>query len=158
MTTALTGDLALTATGLTADVVTEANDLALDAGLESAIKVSLFLDRRAALGDPLPGGHTDRRGFWGDQLIGSVPEFHGSRLWLLAREKAEPAVLARAADYAREALQWLIDDRVASDVTVTAAFDRPGWLALVVTVLRPASTPVSYRFAYAWDAQARKVL
>ena len=41
-------------------------------------------------------------------------------LWLLAREKRTPAVLARAELYVREALQWLVDDGVASAIAVAA--------------------------------------
>ncbi len=58
----------------------------------------------------------------------------GSRLWLLAREKQLPAVMRKAEAYARQALQWLIDDGIAASVSVTASSPQRGWLWLDILV------------------------
>lgn len=101
-------------------------DLATEDGLRTAVIVSLFTDRRAEADDEIPDGGDDRRGWWADSI--------GSRLWLLARAKETPDTLARARAYAIEALQWLIDDGVATAVDVTAEWVRHGVLALRVAV------------------------
>lgn len=95
------------------DLALDGYDLATEGGLHTAVIVSLFTDRRAESDDEIPDGSGDRRGWWADPAL-------GSRLWLLARAKETPDTLARARAYAIEALQWLIDDGVATAVDVTA--------------------------------------
>lgn len=74
----------------------------------------------------------------------------GSRLWLLAPEKQLASVQARAELYAREALQWLVDDGVASSVAVSAELVRQGVLGLAITVTRSAQPVIRYRFDSFW--------
>lgn len=119
-----------------------------DDGLESAVVISLFTDRRAESDDEVEGD--DRRGWWGDLFPAVEGDRIGSRLWLLSREKQLPSVLIRAREYASEALQWLIDDGVASAVTVEAEVVRQGLLGLQVVIHRPAKPPVQYRFETFW--------
>jgi phage gp46-like protein len=142
---------------MTADFGLEAGELSLDAGLRSAVVISLFTDRRAEPDDRLPdGAGGDRRGWWGDlapPTVGGVPmdgDRIGSRLWLLSREKQVQEVLNRAREYAAEALQWLIDDGIAQDVEIETSFDRPGLLALLVTITRPPGDAVEFRFSTTW--------
>lgn len=145
----------LHSTGLDAppefDLCLSGNDLATDAGLHTAVVVSLFSDRRAEADDPLPGSD-DRRGWWADAYPDIDGDLIGSRLWLLAREKQTDEVLNRAREYAQEALQWLIDDGIAQRVTVTAEHVRQGVLGLLVEIQRPAGNAVEYRFNYLWEA------
>lgn len=94
-------DMALTADG----------DLLHDDGLETAVLMSLFSDRR----------HEGERGFWADQLIGRKT---GSLLWTLKREKTLPSVLQRAQDFTRQALQWMLDSNIATQVAATATWDQ----------------------------------
>lgn len=129
--------------------------LALDDGLHSAVVISLFTDRLAEPGDPLPqldlwapGG---RRGWWGDAFSDVPGDRIGSRLWLLARAKRLPEVLRQAEEYAQEALQWLVEDGVASGVQVTASTDASrDLLALEVVVVRSAQPQARYRFEAFW--------
>lgn len=154
-------DLALTwnPEEISADLSIEANDLASDDGLETAVLMSLFLDREAAEGDVLPEGETDRRGWWGDAFPTVDGDKIGSRLWLLARSKRTPDVLARAEEYTREALAWLVEDRVASKVDVTTEFVGDGHeLGIAVEIYRPGKTdPTSFRFGSTWAAQEARI-
>lgn len=146
-------DIELTWAQSLGDIQVVANDVSIDEGLQTAIVVSLFSDRRADDVDALPFGHTDRRGWWGD-VYPTIPEDRiGSRLWLLSREKELPVVLVRAKEYAVEALQWLLTDRVASRVDVVTEFTRAGMLGIGVTVYRPVVDPVTYHFNVLWTAQ-----
>jgi phage gp46-like protein len=131
-----------------------ANDLEIDDGLETAVVLSLFTDRRANDGDALPTASSDRRGWWGDAAPAVTDDQFGSRLWLLGREKQEPAVLERAKTYAEEALAWLVTDGVAQTVTVTAEFTTTGMLGLLILIDRPEETSVTFNFGLLWAAQA----
>ena len=135
-----------------ADLAVEAGDLATDDGLETAVMVSLFTDHRAGA-EELPPEESDPRGWWGDLADGGTDRI-GSKLWLLAREKQTAEVVARAEEYAREALQWLIDDGVARDVDVAAAIVAMGVLMIRVRVARPGGKSVQY--VYNWQAQASR--
>lgn len=149
-----------------ADLSLDGGAIALTGGLETAVVISLFTNRRARADDALPDGAAngpdggDRQGWWAD-AYNDRPI--GSRLWLLSREKQLPAVLARAKDYAEEALAWLVEDRIASRVTVTAEMVRTGVLGLAIDIDRigpagnagnSADGPVSFRFSYAWISHA----
>lgn len=138
---------------LLGDFTIAANDLAPDEGLETAVYLSLFTDARAPDGEVLPDYGSDRRGWWGDSVANPEGFVTGSRLWLLDREKQRPIIVQRAQQYAREALQWMIDDRVAADVQVEAEIVRHGVLGIGVTITRPRGDSVTYRYDYAWQQQ-----
>lgn len=158
------------------DLIADATDLATDEGLATAVVISLFTDARArpddvlpdemrSLGDPAPTGRPgsagaltrDARGWWGDMVPppqasdDGARHRTGSRLWLLSREKQTQEVLRRAEEYARESLQWLIEDGVARAVGVQAFIPQTGWLGLIVTVDRVAGRQ---RFEHVWSAHA----
>lgn len=122
--------------------------LAEDTGLDTGIIISLFTDRRAEDGD-LPAGE-NRRGWWGDTYAEIEGDRIGSRLWLLSREKQLPRVLAKAEEYANEALAWLIEDGIANRVNVTAAIIAQGVLGLEIQIYRRDALPARYRFDYFW--------
>lgn len=131
-------------------------DLARDDGLETAVIISLFTDRRASPEQiPVELPQDDLRGYWGD-VSNAASDQVGSLLWLLAREKQMPQVLSRAQQYCREALIWMVQDLVAARVEVMAEFIAQGWMLITVDILRPTGPPVRYRFNYEWAAQAAK--
>lgn len=150
-------DLRTTYTGFIAgaDLMLADGDLAADAGLSTALILSLFSDRRAAADDALPDGTADRRGWWGDLAPLAEGYQLGSRLWLLAREKQVPVVLERARYYAEEALAWLVTSGVASRVSVVASVPRTGILGLAITIERPAQGAATWH--YQWDALSREL-
>ncbi len=119
-------------------------------GLETAVILSLFTDRRASPDDVLPFGETDRRGHWSDAYPTVPGDRMGSRLWLLSREKQLPQVVARAREYLREALEWLEEDGVASRVDCDAFIVRDGVLGMSVVITRPDDQQTSFRFEYPW--------
>lgn len=121
-------------------------DLASDDTIETAIILSLFTDRRAEPGDELPAGETDRRGWWGDAVPEAEGDRWGSRLWLLRREKQTQETLARAREYAREALSWLLDDGHATRLDVQATWARQGLLGLTVEVDLTSGSPFRKAF------------
>jgi len=100
-----------------ADVAIVNRDLERDDGLETAITVSLFTNRRADDEDELPDADGSREGWWADALLSNGDKI-GSKLWLLGRGKFVDSLLVDAEQYATEALQWLLDDGVAGSVNV----------------------------------------
>lgn len=146
-------DIALVWTETAGDVAVKAGDLVVDDGLQTAILLSLYLDRQAGTGDTLPSSSPDRRGWWADQFAPDDGDLIGSRLWLLERSKRTPAVLTAARTYALEALQWLLDDGVASTLDVVAewyAGPAVSGLALTVVITKPGQA-ASSRFGIVWQ-------
>jgi phage gp46-like protein len=107
-----------------------AGDLSTTQGIETAVLYALFTDARIDV-DELRDGETYRGGHWADQLLG---ESEGSKLWTLKREKQTQDTLNRAVAYAKEALQHLIDDGIATRIDVSASWPITGWLALSIVI------------------------
>jgi len=132
-------------------------DLESDRGLETAVIISLFTDRRANEDDVLPDSNNlDRRGWWGDLTSDFENDQIGSRLWLLEREKTVPNVVIRAKQYAEEALRWLIDDGVAMKVEVET--ERQGVsgndiLAISGRIFKPGGDIYKFKYETQWAAQ-----
>lgn len=122
-----------------ADLALAANGaLATESALRTAVVLSLFTDARARADD---GAEGDRRGWIGDAF---APEDRfGSRLWLLRREKHTEETRRRAEDYATEALAWLLDEGLATDVVVFASWLAIGVLGLAVQIATPAGVESS---------------
>jgi phage gp46-like protein len=104
--------------------------VALEDSLQTAIILSLFTDRRARDDEALPYGVRDRRGWLGDELLGSQAGEWGSGLWLIYASKVTTDVLERARFAAQEALTWLVDTGVASRVEVEALWTADDRLAI----------------------------
>lgn len=118
-----------------------AGDLASEAGLRTAILISLATDRLAEPDDPIEPGE-DPRGWWADAYdIDGTNDRIGSRLWLLRREKSTEATRRRAVLYAEEALEWLVADGIAEAVAVIAEYQgaQRETLAMQITLRRGAA-------------------
>ncbi len=127
----------------------ESTDLSHEESLTRAVIISLFTWRRANADDITEG---QKMGYWGDAA--EPPQLNdriGSRLWLLSREKILPSTFNRAREYAQEALQWLIDDGIASRVEVSAERYNTDGMALVCTIYRTDGTQAVLRFDNAWE-------
>lgn len=82
-----------------------------------AAVVSLLTWRRAELDDPLDDG--ERYGWWGDSFPSVTSDRIGSRLYLLRRRTLTAQVERDAQAYARESLQWMLDDGRVTGVAIT---------------------------------------
>lgn len=150
-------DLTLVFDGTRADFDILANDLAQSDDLESSILMSLFLDARTD--DTIPAGlGSDPRGYWADAL--STNDNTGSKLWLLGRSKATPDILGQAQQYCEEALQWLLDDKVATAVVVSATRvdlqGRDSELLIAIQITKPDQSITTYQYNFNWTAQAAR--
>jgi len=101
---------------------------------------------------------TDRRGWWGDleadEIWGGWPI--GCKNWLLLRAKIsdqfswEGGTVIRAQTYTREALQPIIDNRIASQIDVQASRVGKQEIDVHVTIYRGPKTAIELRFQYLW--------
>lgn len=127
----------------------ESTSLAAEDSLTRAVIISLFTWRRANADDVVAG---QKMGWWGDvaePLV--VNDKIGSRLWLLSRAKLIPDTFNRAREYGKEALQWLIDDEIASRVEVASERFGVDGLALVCTIYRTDGSVANLRFDNVWE-------
>ena len=116
--------------------------------LRTAVLISLFTDRTAQLDDEIPDGSADPRGWWGDTGQ-AVPI--GSRIWLLERAKQTPETLRQARDYAIEALQWLIDDKVVASFDINVEWTRRSVLGMRVVAHKPGGSQQTMDFSWTWN-------
>ncbi|MEZ5709735.1 MAG: phage GP46 family protein [Blastomonas sp.] len=147
-------DLALgwNADGWHGDIAVTGGALTLDMGMRTAILISLFSDARAPDGAALPEESADRRGWWGDDF-GEAGDQTGSLLWLISRAKITAQTLNQARNAALGALQWLIDDGIASRIDVTVEAQQGQRLAIGVVLERPEG-PARERHDFTWEASA----
>lgn len=89
--------------------------------LSRAVVISLFTWQRASQSDEVD--NDQRMGWWGDTFAENKGDKIGSKLWLLLRQKITEETLNRAQEYAYDALKWLIDDGICSDITVDVERD-----------------------------------
>lgn len=146
-------DLALTWSNVAgnADLSMIDMDLASDRGLETAVLLSLFIDRRAEDDDVPPSGDPrDRRGWWADQFADVAGDLIGSRLWLLDRSKRTNETVLRAKQYVTEALAWMLEDEVVENIDITVNVTAAA-LLIAVGLQRPGRDAVTLRFAHTWD-------
>lgn len=118
--------------------------------LAAAVLISLFSWRKSNPDDGVRA--PNRQGWWGDTFAHTVGDRIGSRLWLLQRQKILSTTLRRAEFYAKEALQWLIDDAVVASIEVSAERSGTDQIALLVTCYRPDDTQaLQARFQNVWE-------
>lgn len=146
--------VALDADALIFDLVSSNDPLVFDedSGLRTAVLASLFTWRRAEQDDPLPDPHqTDRKGYWGDTFQVVPGRKIGSRLWLLARRVLTDGVVAEAREYAIEALDWLLQDRVVAGVDVIAERVGAKRLNMKITIHRHDGSVVPLDLGDIWE-------
>lgn len=140
--------------GTTGDIVIDygRGDLQCRNAIQTAVLICLMTDARV---DPseLPDGESNR-GWPGDAFDmqpGEVPL--GSKLWLLRRRALTEDIDLEAQDYARAALQTLIDQSVVARVDVEAVRSpERARLDLDIALYgRDGAVVFKQRFAVLWD-------
>ncbi|HGM5579294.1 TPA: phage GP46 family protein [Pseudomonas putida] len=84
---------------------------------QRAAVISLLTWRRAESDDRLDDA--ERQGWWGDSFPTVADDRIGSRLWLLRRRALDAATVRDAEAFARESLDWMLEDGRVIDVAVT---------------------------------------
>jgi phage gp46-like protein len=145
------------------DIALDGADLATDDGLETAVLLSLFLDRRADEDDEIPSGDGDRRGWYGDFYSDIPGDQTGSRLWLLGRSPSLPEIPLRAKGFITEALQWMKDDGVTNRIDVVTSLESSDPAGELDTLYFAAAIydpltgeAITFKYRYNWVAQSFK--
>ncbi|HEX7866531.1 MAG TPA: phage GP46 family protein [Variovorax sp.] len=140
----------------------EAYALELEDTFSTAIVISLFTDARAGRDDKLPMNQTDRRGWVGDEFMGQTFDARGDRwgnlLWLYYVSKVQTDLLEAARFTAKESLDWMLRDGIASRVDVTTLWTGPqaDRLAVRPTIYRPGETRPVYDVL--WGTSLRRAI
>lgn len=132
------------------DLQLELGDLKRDEGLETAVLISLFTDGRASF-ENLPTFEGSRRGWWGDLISEVEGSRIGSELWRFYREKITSKTANTIKKIAEDSLQWLVDDGVASQVSVQTSIVGLYEIGLDIQIQRPERA--SQRYSFVWDGQ-----
>lgn len=117
--------------------------------LRRAVTISLFTWRRAGPDDPVDD--SDRRGWWADCVPSVAGDKIGSRLWLLSRRTLVADTFKDAQAYAEEALAWLLDDQIATAVTVTATRQGNDRMNLRVMLTEQSGETLELNYADTWE-------
>ncbi len=126
--------------------------LSQDGGLGTAVVLSLFLNARADVDDPLPDPNSeDLGGYWADALSSLPEDRYGSRLWTFRRSTNTSQTRTEMQDAANEALKWLRDDGIARDVTVEVLPHDIDPTAVQINVVVIEETGREQAFAFVWD-------
>jgi phage gp46-like protein len=128
--------------------LTSAGDIATGDDLKTAVLTSLFTWARAAADDFVPADEPTY-GWWGENLTEPEDALTGSRLWLLSRAKQSAKLTETAADSARDALGWLKDEGIASDIEVTAE-SSSGCITLEIMITRYSGERETLRYSDLW--------
>lgn len=124
-------------------------EASLEASLIRAVVISLFTWRRAATDDPMDDD--ERFGWWGDSYPNIADDRIGSRLWLLRRVKLTADTERDAEFYAREALQWLLDDVQVLEVEVLTERATSNRLNLRVILTVPSGARLEINSSQMWQ-------
>ena len=124
-------------------------ELVTEDSFDTYILTALFTDIRA---DESEVADTRKRGGWiGNE---STPGFQmGSKLWLLDQSPLTQDTMNKAEEYATQALQVMIDERLAVAVSVVATRGEDN-IILNVTIQRPDS-PTAFRHYDLWENTGR---
>lgn len=142
----MTVDAVLLKSGNTYDLqIGSDGDILTDDFFDTAILVSLFVERRASSSE-VPASH-QRRGWIGNESTPGIEM--GSKLWLLEQSRLTRTLINSANSFVLNALQWLIDDGYALNIEVDTVIQEQS-LVIEATIERPNSK-TEHRFYDLWN-------
>lgn len=128
------------------DIQINGADFDSSEGFESAIPVSYFSDSRAPAVQVQEAQR--RRGWVGNILFIGTDRELGGLLWILDQARITEDTLNLARAFAKESLQWLIDDGIALNVAVNV--ERAGTRGVFIyTTIAVIDNPVQ-RYVTLW--------
>jgi phage gp46-like protein len=125
------------------DISIESGDIKGADGLDTAIAISLFTDARAPT-NLVPTIHKQRG--WVGNLVSVVTGRQlGGLLWLVNQRRLIQSTVNNCVTYARDSLQWMLDDNVLKRLTVTGEIvPTEGILLTIVTTALSGITETRY--------------
>jgi phage gp46-like protein len=133
-------------------------DIAFGDELESMTLVSLLTNARATPDEYKNASLTlftdihdvvKLQGWWGDSYSSVQGNQIGSKLWLLARQKATNNIRILTEEYVKSALQYLIDDGIVATIEPTAVW-KDDQVEMSIQLTKPDGTTEEFRFQFVW--------
>lgn len=124
------------------DVSIENGDLAGVDGFDSAIWVSLFTDARAP--ESIVRKPEDRRGWIGNLASPVENRDLGGLLWLTDQRRLNQDTLNEVVDYARQSLNWFVEDSIAKSITVSGEIIPLQGIRLAIIIKTPDGNTVTH--------------
>lgn len=115
--------------------------------LYRALIISLFTWRRKNTSDESEHPY----GWWGDSYTSIANDKIGSRLYLLARSKLTNQTANFAKIYIKEAVQWMIDDGIASRIDVSVMRTDLTVLVATINIYKTDGSNEEFRFDNLWS-------
>ncbi|OTQ72053.1 hypothetical protein B6C99_11560 [Gilliamella sp. N-G2] len=115
--------------------------------LYRALIISLFTFRRKNTSDESEHPY----GWWGDSYPSIANDKIGSRLYLLARSKLTNQTANFAKIYIKEAVQWMIDDGIASRIDVSVMRTDLTVLVATINIYKKDGRNEVFRFDNLWS-------
>ena len=129
------------------DVAILNGDLETDDGLQTAVYLSLFTNRRAKSTET----KTDTLGgWWADETLPDKDQI-GSLLWTLQRETLTQETILKAKQYAEDSLSWMTADGVAEEILVTVS--RSGIFGISFDIVIKSPKSLIHRYKILWRSQ-----
>lgn len=136
------------------EVVTGANDVTRDPGLETTVLIAIFTNCRADDGDEVPYDTDGRGGFFGEEILG---EKFGSKLWLLYRSNLTNDTLTKAQEYIGDALdRHIINENLAKEYTVSVTKEN-NRMRIVVSLKALDEQDIFYEYYINWQSQTGRI-
>lgn len=135
------------------DVDPNTGDLVITEGFDTALKMSLFEERRADRTEVVPA--ENRRGWWANELFDEISFEIGSKLWLLDQARLNQETLNKAIGFVQDATRWLIEDGHLQEVRVSGIL-KSETIILTIDLLRDGSIVDSKSFDI-WEATGRSL-
>lgn len=119
--------------------------------LDTSIIMSLLTDARASDSEmPIP---QNRRGWIGDE---DDPSFNsGSKIWLYEQARLTRTTMNGVGDAAESSLQWLLDEDIALEQTVSTFLSGNSGLNVLIETQRPNSEVESRSFPL-WENTGKR--
>jgi phage gp46-like protein len=111
-------------------------------GFDTAIFSSLLTDARAP--ESIVLKPENRRGWMGNLASTVDGRDFGGLLWLVNQRRLTQETLNEAVDYARQALDWLVEDGLASNIEVTGTIVPRSGITLEIVITSPEGETVTH--------------
>ncbi|OCG12809.1 hypothetical protein A9G24_08400 [Gilliamella sp. App6-5] len=112
-----------------------------------ALIISLFTWRRKNASDDSEHPY----GWWGDSFPSIANDKIGSRLYLLSRAKLTNQTANFAKIYIKEAVQWMLDDGLASRIDVSVKRTDLTVLVATINIYKKDGSNEEFRFDNLWS-------
>lgn len=126
------------------DITLDSNgDLAIDDSFNTAIMMSLFVDKRADSSEvPVP---ESRRGWWGN-LMSDIPnDEDGSKVWLFYQSRMTLNDMNKLNDEVKDCLQWFIDDGYLNNLQSSVTYgDNTATVKVTYDIQNSATESLAY--------------